>query len=185
MKLKNILKSKGFLVYAMVIAILAVLAICWFAGRKPANSFQPEEPAVGNVTTNWQDTPSPTANPGNTGYHPETSGTPEAYPKVVAEDDAEIIIDFTPEAAELQPELPDPPISHDDATNPSEPPSYEPEDTAPAPSSPAPQTPEAGSSNGNGAVYDPVFGWVVPGDAQPSVGDSNGDINKMVGNMGD
>ena len=34
------------------------------------------------------------------------------------------------------------------------------------------------------AVYDPVFGWVVPGDVQQSVGDSDGDINKQVGNMG-
>ena len=37
-----------------------------------------------------------------------------------------------------------------------------------------------GSSNGNGAVYDPVFGWVVPGDVQQSTGDSDGDLNKQV-----
>lgn len=41
-----------------------------------------------------------------------------------------------------------------------------------------------GSSNGSGAVYDPVFGWVVPGDVQQSTGGSDGDLNKQVGNMG-
>ena len=44
--------------------------------------------------------------------------------------------------------------------------------------------PVPGSSNGNGAVYDPVFGWVVPGNVQQSTGDSDGDLNKQVGNMG-
>ena len=60
-----------------------------------------------------------------------------------------------------------------------------PEVTAP----PAEQTPPSnepvpGSSNGTGAVYDPVFGWVIPGDVQQSTGDSDGDLNKQVGNMG-
>ena len=56
--------------------------------------------------------------------------------------------------------------------------------TPPAENEPANNEPAPGASNGNGAVYDPVFGWVVPGDVQQSVGDSDGDINKQVGNMG-
>lgn len=39
-------------------------------------------------------------------------------------------------------------------------------------------------STEDGAVYDPVFGWVVPGNVQQSTGDSDGDLNKQVGNMG-
>ena len=45
-------------------------------------------------------------------------------------------------------------------------------------------TPAAGSTNENGAVYDPVFGWVVPGQVNQAAIDSSGDPNKMVGNMG-
>ena len=40
-------------------------------------------------------------------------------------------------------------------------------------------------SRGLGDVYKrQVFGWVVPGDVQQSTGDSDGDLNKQVGNMG-
>lgn len=46
------------------------------------------------------------------------------------------------------------------------------------------ETPAAGSTNENGAVYDPVFGWVVPGQVNQTTVDSGGDPNKMVGNMG-
>ena len=43
-----------------------------------------------------------------------------------------------------------------------------PEVTAPpAEQAPPSNEPVPGSSNGNGAVYDPVFGWVVPGNVQP------------------
>lgn len=185
MKLKNLLKSKGFLVSVFIVVIVAILLICWFVSRKPADNFQPEEPVIGSAATEWQDTPSPTAAPGITGQPSGAAATPETYPKVTAENDMDVVIDFTPGAEELQPEPPAPPVSQEDNTDPSEPPSYEPEETSPEPSAPAPQAPEAGSSNGNGAVYDPVFGWVVPGDAQQSVGDSDGDINKMVGNMGE
>ena len=60
-----------------------------------------------------------------------------------------------------------------------------PEVTAPpAEQTPPSNEPAPGSSNGNGAVYDPVFGWVVPGNVQQSTGDSDGDLNKQVGNMG-
>ena len=45
-------------------------------------------------------------------------------------------------------------------------------------------TPPAGTTNENGAVYDPVFGWVVPGQVNQTTVDSSGDPNKMVGNMG-
>ena len=60
-----------------------------------------------------------------------------------------------------------------------------PEVTAPpAEESTSGNEPAPGSSNGSGAVYDPVFGWIVPGNGQETIGDSDGDINKQVGNMG-
>ena len=99
------------------------------------------------------------------------------------------MIDFTdtekfeetpPPVPEGKTEIKDPGQEHTVNPDPSVP-----EVTAP----PAEQTPPSndpvpGSSNGNGAVYDPVFGWVVPGNVQQSTGDSDGDLNKQVGNMG-
>ena len=101
----------------------------------------------------------------------------------------EAVIDFTdtekleetpPPVPEGKTEIKDPGQEHTVNPDPSVP-----EVTAP----PAEQTPPSndpvpGSSNGNGAVYDPVFGWVVPGNVQQSTGDSDGDLNKQVGNMG-
>lgn len=190
MDLKRILKSKGFLVSVFIIAIVGILAACWFFSSNPKNEFQPEETSSETETSEWQDTPAPTEAPAEaskSSRHDSTqSSVAEEYPKVVEESDTEVVIDFLPESSEQQTTPPEPPVSQDDATNPDEAPTYEPEDVNPEPSSPAADdnTPEPGSGNGNGAVYDPVFGWVVPGEAQQSVGDSNGDINKMVGNMG-
>ena len=60
-----------------------------------------------------------------------------------------------------------------------------PEETEPEPTAPPAQdnTPAPGSTNENGAVYDPVFGWVVPGQVEQTTSGSSGDPNKMVGDM--
>lgn len=96
-----------------------------------------------------------------------------------------VTIDFTPETEELQPEPPEIPTAEADATNPEQPPAYTSEELEPASTAPPtqPNTPAAGASNGNGAVYDPVFGWVVPSTADQNTMDSSGDPDKMVGNM--
>ena len=99
------------------------------------------------------------------------------------------MIDFTdtekfeetpPPVPEGKTEIKDPGQEHTVNPDPSVP-----EVTAPpAEQAPPSNEPVPGSSNGNGAIYDPVFGWVVPGDVQQSTGDSDGDLNKQVGNMG-
>lgn len=100
-----------------------------------------------------------------------------------------LVIDFTdtekfeetpPPVPEGKTEIKDPGQEHTVNPDPSVP-----EVTAPpAEQAPPSNEPVPGSSNGNGAVYDPVFGWVVPGNVQQSTGDSDGDLNKQVGNMG-
>ena len=109
---------------------------------------------------------------------------------------------MTPEAPEPQGEL----------TDPSTPPTYteevevQPEGSLPeateslpaeaTPEAPAEQpstteavqdqpesTPQMDGVREDGAVYDPVFGWVVPSPIIQMEGDSDGDPNKMVGHM--
>ena len=110
-------------------------------------------------------------------------------PKVTSESEGEVEIDFTdtekpeetpPPVPEGKTEIEDPGEEHEVNPDPAVP-----EVTAPpAEESTSSNEPAPGSSNGSGAVYDPVFGWVVPGDVQQSTGDSDGDLNKQVGNMG-
>ena len=109
----------------------------------------------------------------------------EGYPKVEEESEQEVVIDFIP--AETKDETPPPPP--EDKTVTAEPDRET--STNPAPEvSPSSrdtgkdETPAAGSTNENGAVYDPVFGWVVPGQVNQTTVDSGGDPGKMVGNMG-
>src|SRR5699024_3646840 len=108
----------------------------------------------------------------------------EEYPKVTSETEDEVIIEFTdtdkpeetpPPAPEGKTEIEDPGEEHEVQPDPSVPEVTPPPDNQSGGNEPAP-----GSSNENGAVYDPVFGWVVPGKVQQSIGDSDGDLNKQV-----
>lgn len=187
--MKNIFKSKGFIVTSLVIVCITILSVCWYAGRDRSDPFLPDEsPPASGITDGWtENSLSSGAGSGADAYTPPQSTEPtEEYPKVVEESEDEVVIDFTdtgkaestpPPAPEGKTVQEDPGPAHE--VNPA------PEVTAPEPQTPASNKPAAGSTNGNGAVYDPVFGWVVPGKVQQSTGDSDGDINKMVGNMGD
>lgn len=200
---KNIFKSKAFPAAALSAACIGILAATFFIGREDKADFQPEDPTPGPITQEWQETPSPTVPDSSqttsvpTGNSVSPANTPsaiqeqhqhdilESYPKVTGETEQLVTIDFTPETEKLQPEPPEIPTSEADATNPEQPPAYTPEELEPASTAPPtqPNTPAAGASNGNGAVYDPVFGWVVPSTADQNTMDSSGDPDKMVGNM--
>lgn len=195
--MKNILKSKAFPIAALSVACIGVLAISLFIGREERADFHPEEPASETATQEWTETPATGRQPADSGnggtsgaYAASQSPVSEkdltAYPKTVEETDQLVTIDFTPEAEKLQPEPPEAPVTEADTGDPEQPPAYTPEELEPAlTTAPAqPDTPAAGSSNGNGAVYDPVFGWVVPGNVSQTAMDSAGDPDKMVGNMG-
>lgn len=199
---KNIFKTKAFPAAALAAACIGILAACFLFGREEKHDFQPEEPAPGPIAQEWQETPSPTTpvetrtTPGSNGNGTSPASSPaareqaqddtlEAYPKVTEETDQLVAIDFTPETETLQPEPPEAPTAEADATDPEQPPSYTPKELEPEPTAPPaqPDTPAAGSTNKNGAVYDPVFGWVVPSTVEQSTMDSAGDPDKMVGNM--
>ena len=199
---KNIFKTKAFPAAALATACIGILAACFLFGREEKPDFQPEEPVPGPIAQEWQETPSPTApvetraTPAATGNSTSPAGSTaareqkpddilEAYPMVTGETDQLVTIDFTPETESLQPEPPEAPTAEADATDPEQPPSYTPEELEPEPTAPPaqPDIPAAGSVGENGAVYDPVFGWVVPSTVEQSTMDSAGDPDKMVGNM--
>ncbi len=188
--MKNFIRSKGFLLSVLAVACIGILVICFVVNRDTDNDFQPEEIASNIKTQEWQETPTTSTNmespaPTHTPAPAATKDPMEGYPKVVDDSEDEVVIDFTPESEELRPEPPEPPTAEGDATNPSAPPTYVPEEIALEPTVLPAQnnTPAPGSTNENGAVYDPVFGWVEPGQVEQTPADSSGDPNKMVGDM--
>ena len=186
--MKKMFQSKGFIVSALAALCIVILGVCWFVSRDRTEDFVPDESPPSSTAGDWSEGGSPTdgKDSGADAYHPGQSVSPqEEYPKVSSETEDEVVIDFTdteipaeetPPIPEGKTELQDPgeehPVNPDPEVTP--PPADPPESTGPAP----------GSTNENGAVYDPVFGWVVPGGVQQSTGDSDGDLNKQVGNMG-
>lgn len=190
--MKKFFQSKGFIVSALAVLCVAILGVCWFVSRDRSEEFRPDESPPSSTSSDWSDggVQSGDGSGGADAYTPgQSSGSKEEYPKVTSETDDEVVIDFTdtqkpedtpPAVPEGKTELEDPgedhPVNPDPAV---------PEVTAPpAEESPSSSEPAPGSSNGSGAVHDPVFGWVVPGNVQQSTGDSDGDLNKQVGNMG-
>lgn len=188
--MKNIFKSKKFLFSVLAAACIGILAVCFVVNRDRDNNFQPEDVATNNGAPELQESPAPAVNtatpvPTHTPAPTATKEPMEEYPKVVDESEGEVVIDFTPEGEALKTEPPEPPAAEGDPEDPSAPPTYAPEETEPAPTTPPAQdnTPAPGSVNENGAVYDPVFGWVVPSQVEQTTSDSTGDPDKMVGDM--
>ena len=188
--MKNIIKSKGFLFSVLAVACIGILVTCFLVNREQKSDFQPEEVFANTDTQEAPAAPPPSVNAGNR----TSTGTPapaatndpmEEYPKVVDESEDTVVIDFTPEGEELKTETPEPPAAEGDATDPSAPPTYAPEETELEQTAPPAQDnkPAPGSVREDGAVYDPVFGWVVPGQVEQAPADSSGDPNKMVGDM--
>ena len=190
--MKKFFQSKGFIVSALAVLCVAILGICWFVSRDRTEEFRPNESPPSSTSSDWSDggVQSGDGSGGADAYAPgQSSSAEEEYPKVTSESEGEVEIDFTdtekpeetpPPVPEGKTEIEDP--GEDHAVNPD--PAVPEVTVPPAEESTSGNEPTPGSSNGNGAVYDPVFGWVVPGDVQQSTGDSDGDLNKQVGNMG-
>ena len=143
--MKNFIRSKGFLLSVLAAACIGILTICFVVNRDTDNDFQPEEIASNTETQELQVTPAPAASterpaPAHTPAPAATKDPMEEYPKVVDESEDEVVIDFTPEGEELQPETPEPPAAEGDATDPSAPPASAPEATEPEPTAPPHRT---------------------------------------------
>ncbi len=179
--MKKFLKSRALQAAALSIACIGILAACLLAGRNREKPFQPEETPVESRASEWVE-PQPATTPATT--EPPAAAIPEkateeileSYPQVAGESEEGTVIDLTPDASGLKENPPEPPVPQGDMGNPETPPTYEPEVPEPATS--------PDGNPGNGAVYDPVFGWGVPGEVVQSSMDSEGEPDKMVGNMG-
>ena len=202
MALKELITSKWFIAGTLGVVCIAILVVCLMWGTNE-HEFIVEDPvplaAVGIWTetldgnsgvaegagqaTAWQ---SPVSNTQKQSGG-QQSGSPDVpakeYPQVVKETGDEVVIMFTDPAPckEPAPETP----GTDPANNPTN--TRAPQQTGqPGTSPPAtrpPGTPSLGSSNGNGEVYDPVFGWIKPGNVEQTEIDSSGDPDKIVGKM--
>lgn len=190
--MKKFFQSKGFIVSALAVLCVAILGVCWFVSWDRTEDFKPDESPPSSTTSDWSDGGAQNGDnsSGADAYSPgQSPSSEEEYPKVTSETESEVVIDFTdtdkpeetpPPAPEGKTEIADPGEDHDVNPDPSVPQVTAP----PAEESISSNEPAPGSSSGSGAVYDPAFGWVVPGDVQQSTGGSDGDLNKQVGNMG-
>lgn len=191
--MKKILKSKGFLATVLSVSCIAILIACFWVSRDTKTAFLPDEPPPDTAQENWTDTPESVTE--SNSWNPPKSSKPtqedtdrklEEYPKMTEENEQEVVFDFIPSETKEESASPPPPEGKTIMANPGEDHPLKPTPEADASSADAGKdsTPSAGSTNENGAVYDPVFGWVVPGQINQSSIDSSGDPNKMVGNMG-
>ena len=156
--MKKFFKSRGFLITMLSVCCVAILGICWAVNRDKNSQFTADEPPPSTASQEWVESSSETA--------PELEETTRAVPETT-------LSATTAPAETTTAEYPGP----EHPVNPA------PDVTAPAPE--AESAPAPGSTDGNGAYYDPVFGWVTPAEVIQSTIDSDGDPDKMVGNMGD
>lgn len=191
--MKKFIQSRGFIITMLSLLCVMILGVCWYVNRDKDSGFSPAESPPATVSQAWTESTSETkkvttkAETSAPQTSPAQETRTEEYPKVVeTESDKEVVVEFTPteKPVETQPPAPEGKTIMEDP-GPEHPVNPAPEVTAPPTQAEAPSTPVPGSTNGEGAFYDPVFGWVEPGEVHQSTVDSDGDPNKMVGNMGD
>lgn len=166
--------------------VLVVSAAAFFAlnGGSPA---EPDVPAVNNtsgpdanVSGITSENPGKTADPSPI----SPSSKPEATPDVIdpGKTDTDVTVPLTDpveKPTEADPDL----HENGDENEPPEPTTPPPAST-PKPDPPKSSEPQSGDTNDKGQVWVPGFGWVTPGgENQVIPGDSDGDINKPVGDM--
>lgn len=187
--MKKFFTSKPFLVTVLIMLCVAVVAVCFFLNWDRGSEFVPEPPQQSESVGDW------TEHGGNTeGTDPSATTTPNpaqeqaAYPKVVEEDEKNVVIEFTPSQSS-EAEAPEAPAGKTKIEEPqqkpetSHPVNPDPAVKPPEPKTQAPSGPAPGSTNSKGQVYDPVFGWVDLSPVEQIPTDNDGDPNKMVGSM--
>ena len=179
-------KRALFTVCGICLACLGILLGCWYFGRGDGKDFVAEA-ENSEATSSWvgtEATSKPVTRTQQCAVKAESSAL-EEYPKVVERTASEVVIDFTPPAEEAAQEQE---VSETEPVREPEP-VDEPQQEQPV--EPAWTEPEGGGGGGettytppvDGAVEDPVFGKVYPGEAQQQIVDSDGDPEKQVGTM--
>lgn len=185
--MKKIFTSKAFIISILAVLCIGIAAACFIWGRDRPSEFTPDS-VESQTTDEWKEgTSSSESGSWSTPGSADGENKPEEeYPKVVEETEDEVVVDFTPPKDKEDAEPPAAPEGKTEIENPEpdHPQTIDPEITVPEPEPSSPSGPAPGSTNDNGEVYDPVFGWVKPGVIVQENIDSDGDPNKMVGNMG-
>lgn len=185
--MKKFLTSKPFLVTAMVVLCVGVVAACLFLNRDRGTEFVPEPPQQSESVSDWEENGNSSAGTKDSEAN-KPAQEQEAYPKVVEDDGETVVIEFTPPQSS-EAEAPEVPAGKTEIEKPQQKPDTShpvnpdinvkpPEQKPKEPSGPAP-----GSANSQGQVYDPAFGWVDLSPVEQIPSDNDGDPNNMVGSM--
>jgi cytoskeletal protein RodZ len=177
--------KKLIITTVLCVACVGILVTCFILSRDRTSEFTPDPLPEGTSST-WEENRSDSGGNGSA-TDPTDSGTAaEGYPKETQDANGNVDIEFTPPSEDLKPETPEPPKTEADNTNPAAPPTYTPDEVNASAETESQDnnTPAPGSKNSDGAIYDPAFGWIVPGSVNQSTIDSEGDPNKQVGEMG-
>lgn len=196
--MKKFFTSRGFIISTLSVLCIAILGICWYTGRDRTGAFVPDDSPPSSLSSEWDenntaqeskmtDTETAERTQSASPHPPTTAAEAEEYPKVAEKTPEETVISFTPtkKAEETTPPAPEGKTILENP-GPEHPINPAPKETTSAPETPAVTEPAATEPAANqpaGAVYDPVFGWVVPSEVIQSTITSDGDPNKMVGNM--
>ena len=161
MKKKNIDKKVALSIGGLSVLCLGLLFGAWYLSHEPEESFTPAAQEVETLAETWDDK--------------LDSGIPEASIKeeslytgevsdntqtVISEDENGSNVDLSGSVTKEEAQVPV---------------------TAPEVQAPA----DNSESSHPGQVYDPVFGWIDTGNTTYDVVDSDGDINKQIGTMGE
>lgn len=181
--MKKLITSKKFIAGTLVVLCVGILVICLIVGGDKKNEFVPDPFPTGEPVDTWEENPSST--PSGGGYAGiQGANDADAYPKVVEENPDEVVIDFTDPSPTKEPAPETPGKDTDHVDHDSVPVQTPSEGGKPQQESSDSNTPAPGSTNSQGQVYDPVFGWVTPSTGNTVPMDNDGDPNKMVGEMG-
>jgi len=192
--MKNTKYNKPIIICSLSTLCIAILIGAFFLTREPKSQFEPvvsEEPesqlesaaseVPESMLDNWSEISdtNPEASLTDTSGDNQITGTlKDKTQEIISEDESETIVDLSGSQVSDAEEKPTAaPTTEDDNTNPDKQPDY-------SPSVPQTIQQEESSASHAGQVYDPVFGWVTPSPVQQDTIDSDGDINKQVGTMG-
>lgn len=181
--MKKIFTSKKFVAGALAVLCVGILVVCLIVSTDKKDEFVPDPSPTGELVDSWEENPSSSTDgsgyPGSQGKADE-----EQYPKVVEENEDEVVIDFTDPSPSKEAAAPETPGTDGDHVDHDAVPVQTPsEGGKPQNEGSGSNTPAPGSTNSQGQVYDPVFGWVTPSKGNAIPMDNEGDPNKMVGEM--
>ena len=171
-KLKNLKKyvtKPNLIALGLGVTCIAVLIGVIFLNKSPEREFVPDPTSQIPTGSEWEE-------PGKLPM--AISGDNAPAPGIEEYEEGEVIETDLTDVDLSRPPEPDPPEAKGDLTDPNATPEYD-EDQL----NPSGAGPEHGSTNENGQIYDPVFGWITPQPSEEVPTDNNGDPDKQVGTM--